>query len=307
MSRRLPALAILLATGVASLLTGAENLNSTKPEVTTPPGPWTSTGRVGAFLNNTSSANSTESRDASVASAQGSTSALTTIDAKVVWSVGLDAVEQNLKGRYGRSRTLQEGWSENEDELRYDGVYRRTIRPPHFVYLSWGSETGFSGFYVDEPARPPDNPRNPGDPLKAHLGGGYGERFVDLVPEDSLEWRLGARVEKNWGTRVRPEERGFITGAEVFVRYEGTPNAYHQDLRYFAQYEGFSRFNDLGHISNLITAGLTFQLAKHLNLDLALRAYYETRPWDDREEGFLAGYNQWSVKQDTLIGIVYGW
>ncbi len=295
---RHPPIIILLLAG-AGLATAADPAE--------PPPPWLSSGRLGAFLNNTTSTNTDQSRDASVASAQGSTSVLATIDAKLIWSVGLDAVEQNTKGRYGRSRTRQEGWSENEDELRYDGVYRRTIRTPHFAYVSWGAETVFSGFYADESGRPPDNPRNPGDPLKAHLGSGYGERFADLIPEDSLEWRVGARVEKNWGTRVRPGERGLITGTEVFLRYEGTPMTYRKDLRYFAQYEGFSRFNDLGHISNLITAGLTFQLAKHLNLDLALRAYYETRPWDDRDEGLLAGYNQWSVKQDTLIGLVYGW
>ena len=60
-------------------------------------------------------------------------------------------------------------------------------------------------------------------------------------------------------------------------------------------------------MTNLITAGLTFQLARHLNLDLALRAYYETRPREDRDDQLLSGYNQWSIKQDTLIGLVYSW
>ena len=92
------------------------------------------------------------------------------------------------------------------------------------------------------------------------------------------------------------------TGPEVFARYEGTPVKWQKDLKYFAQYEGFAEFNDMSHITNLITAGLTFQFSKYLNLDLALRAYYETRP---KEDGITPGYNSWSIKQDTLIGVVY--
>ena len=99
--------------------------------------------------------------------------------------------------------------------------------------------------------------------------------------------------------------RGIETGIEAFMRYEGTPTTYQKDLKYFAQYEGFSEFNDTQHITNLITAGLTFQLSKYINLELAIRGYYETRPKEDRDDRLLTGYNVWSIKQDTLIGVVY--
>ena len=104
---------------------------------------------------------------------------------------------------------------------------------------------------------------------------------------------------------MNSNDRGIETGIEAFARYEGVPVSYQKDLKYFAQYEGFSEFNDLKHITNLITAGLTFQLSKYINIDLALRAYYETLPKEYDNSSQAPGYNQWSIKQDTMVGVVY--
>lgn len=266
---------------------------------------WKNEGRIGVFFNNTATHNADESHDPTIGGASNSTAVLGTVDAKAAWVAGRNSVDHIVKARYGRLRADDDGWTENEDEARYDGVYRREISAPHFVYLAWGLESVWTGPYEDYPGRPPTDRSNPFDPLLARVSGGYGQKYANWVPEDAFEWRIGSRAQKRWGSQLREDERGIETGIEAFARYEGKPAAYNKNLTYFAQYEGFSEFNDLRHITNLVTAGLTFQLAKHLNLDLALRAHYETRPKEDRDEKQLTGYNAWSLKQDTLIGVVY--
>lgn len=266
---------------------------------------WKNEGRIGAFFSNTTTRNADESHDPTIGGSSRSTAVLGTLDAKAAWSEGKNSVDHIAKGRYGRVRTNDDGWTENEDEARYDGVYRRELKAPHFVYLAWGLESVWTGPYKEDPALAPTDSRNPFDPLLARASGGYGQKYANWVPEDSFEWRLGSRAQKRWGSQLREDERGIETGIEAFARYEGTPASYDKNLKYFAQYEGFSEFNDLQHITNLVTAGLTFQLSKYINLDLALRAYYETRPKEDRDEKQLPGYNAWSLKQDTLIGVVF--
>ena len=226
-------------------------------------------------------------------------------DLDAEWKRGKDSIQHILKGRYGRQKTNDQPTIENQDEARYDGVYRHELRAPHFIYLAWGLESVFTGPYKDDPLLAPENSRNPFDPLTAKISGGYGQRYADWVPADKFEWRLGARAQKRWGSQLNSDERGIQTGPEAFARYEGTPARYNKDLAYFVQYEGFSEFNDLQHITNLVTAGLTFQLSKYINLELALRAFYETRPKEDLEDKALSGYNQWSIKQDTMLGVVY--
>lgn len=267
--------------------------------------PWSTKGRLGAFFNNSSTMNADVSRDATIGGSGRTTSTLFTGDLDVQWQDGKNSAQHIFKGRYGRQKTNDEPLVENQDEARYDGVFRHELAKPHFIYLAWGLESVWTGPYKDDPTLPPDNSRNPFDPLLAKLSAGYGQRYADWQPNDTFEWRLGVRAQKRWGSQLTEDQRGIETGPEAFIRYEATPLKYQKDLKYFAQYEGFSEFNDLQHITNLITAGLTFQLSKYINLELALRAYYETRPKEDRDDQLLAGYNQWSIKQDTLLGVVY--
>ncbi len=101
------------------------------------------------------------------------------------------------------------------------------------------------------------------------------------------------------------------TGTEAFLRYDHDlidptdPEKKKPTMRFFAQYEGFSEFNALAHITNLVTAGLAIQLSRYLGAEFGVRAYYETRTKED--DGTLAGFNQWSVRQDTLVGLTYLW
>ena len=296
------------APGAVPAVPAAEGAPAPVPNPVAPapaPSNWKLEGRLGAFFNNTTTNNADVSRDPTIGGASRSTALLGTLDYKALWAEGDNSMDHIVKGRYGRVRTNDQDWTENEDEARYDGVLRHAVKEPNFVYLAWGLESVWTGPYRNNAALPPTNSRNSFDPLLARVSAGFGQKYANWVPEDKFEWRLGARAQKRWGSLIREDERGIQTGIEAFMRYEGTPTTYQKDLKYFAQYEGFSEFNDVQHITNLITAGLTFQLSKYINLELALRGYYETRPKEDRDDRLLAGYSVWSIKQDTLIGVVY--
>lgn len=258
---------------------------------------WTFTGRLGAYLANVGTANAETSRDTTIATTSDSTSYLLTYEGQANWRSDKDSVDNLLKARYGRIRTEGQEWSENNDEIRYDGVYRREFFAPHFVYLGWGAESVFTG---------PDPQNYAFDPTTGKVSTGYGQRYEDFLPEKNhFEARLGVRAQQKWGPSVPPEDDEIETGIEAFARYEHLlkrgEGAY--DVRFFAQYEGFSEFDDLEHLTNLVTAGLTMQLTRYLAVELGLRAYYETRPNDDDGTGI--GYNQWSMRHDSLFGLTY--
>jgi hypothetical protein len=120
--------------------------------------------------------------------------------------------------------------------------------------------------------------------------------------------RLGARAQQRWGASVGPNEEDIELGIEGFIRYEHLlkRNDGDYDIRFFAQYEGFSEFNDLSHITNLITVGLTMQITRYIAVELGLRAFYETRTKEDTTDS-LPGFNQWSVRQDSLFGLTYAY
>ena len=262
-----------------------------------PPSNWTNTGRFGAFFSNVSTTNAETSLDPTISGTSSSTSFLATFDGQVNWKEGKNSIDNLLKARYGRIRTQGQDWSENNDELRYDGVYRREIVEPHFIYLGWGAESVFTG---------PDPYNYAFDPTTGKISGGYGQRYEDFIPDkNSLEFRLGARAQKKWGQSIGPDQDGIETGIEAFARYEHLlkRGEGEYDVRFFTQYEGFSEFNDLHHITNLITAGLTVQLTRYITIELGVRAYYETRTKED--DGTSIGYDQWSVRQDALFGLTY--
>jgi hypothetical protein len=258
---------------------------------------WITTARLGAYLANVGTANADTSRDTTIATTDDSTSFLLTFEGQANWRSAKDSVDNLLKARYGRIRTEGQEWSENNDEIRYDGVYRREFYRPHFVYLGWGAESVFTG---------PDPQNYSFDPTTVKVSTGYGQRYEDFWPDKNhIEARLGVRAQKKWGHSVPPENDEIETGIEAFARYEHLlkrgDGAY--DVRFFAQYEGFSEFDDLEHITNLVTAGLTMQLTRYLAVELGLRAYYETRPEEDDGTGI--GYNEWSMRHDSLFGLTY--
>lgn len=255
---------------------------------------WRSTGKFGAFGSSVVTREATTSRDPAIAGTGNDTVAY-----RLSLETGLDhrngrhSLDQRLLAKYGRQRDDVSGWLEDADEIRYDGVYRYTIRAPHFVYTDWGWESTFTG------PEPEQRPFNPGL-LKASAG--YGQLYEDLLPEsDKLEGRLGAGVRKRYG-HISDLEKDPQYGLTAFLRYEREQTV---SLRYFAQYEGFAEFNDMGHVTNVVTAGLTAKLSTLLTAELGLRAYYESEPEDAGTDD--AGFDQWSLRQDTLLGLAYIW
>lgn len=255
---------------------------------------WRNTGKIGAYGTSVVTRDAAESRDPAIS---GTTS--DTIAYRLGLEIGLDyrggphSLDQRLLARYGRQRDDASGWVEDADEVRYDGVYRYTIRRPHFVFADWGWESVFSG---------PEPEQRPFDPGLVKGSVGYGQLYEDLLPEtDKLEGRIGAGVRKRYG-HISDAEKEAQYGLAAFLRYEREQNL---SLRYFAQYEGFAEFEDLGHLTNVVTAGLTAKLSTLITAELGLRAYYEREPEDAGADD--AGYDEWSLRQDTLLGLTYIW
>lgn len=260
---------------------------------------WTIGGRLGAYAANVATTNADTSRDTTIATTAESTSYLFTYEGRVNWKSDKDSVDNLLKARYGRIRTDNQAWQENNDEMRYDGVYRRELVRPHFVYLGWGAESVFTG---------PDPKGYAFDPTTAKASTGYGQRYEDFLPDKNhCEGRIGVRAQQSWGPSVPPEDDDLETGIEAFLRYEHLlkRGEGEYDVRFFTQYEGFSEFDDFSHITNLVTAGLTMQLTRYLAVELGLRAYYETAPKSDDGTGI--GYDEWSIRQDSLFGLTYSY
>lgn len=264
---------------------------------------WTYKGRTGLFLTNVYvRENAADSPDPAIHSTTSATSYLVSLEGALGWKRGPLSLDQELKIKYGRLKQAGSAWQVNNDESRYDGVFRYELEKPTFIYGGWGAQTVLRG---------PDPENSPFDPFTAHASAGLGQIFQDLLvrpqpglPDDQreknrLEWRLGVRIEKRWGTVLVAPEGNFRIGPEAYLRYE---HQLSKDLRLFVQGEGQSEFKDLAHVTALVTAGLTAQLSTYLSADLGFRAYYEARP---RQVDQAPGYNEWAIRQDTLLGLVY--
>ena len=260
-------------------------------------GRWKANGRLGAYVASVSTSNAETSRDTTIASTAESASYLFTYEGQANWKSDKDSIDHLLKARYGRIRTENQAWQENNDELRYDGVYRRELVRPHFIYLGWGGESVCTG---------PDPDNQAFDPTTGKASTGYGQRFEDFLPDKNhCEGRVGVRAQQSWGASVPVGDDEMETGIEAFLRYEHLLKRGdgEYDVRFFTQYEGFSEFEDMSHITNLVTAGLTMQLTRYLAVELGVRAYYETLP--ERDDGTGLGYDEWGVRQDSLFGLTF--
>ncbi|MFW5830235.1 MAG: DUF481 domain-containing protein, partial [Planctomycetota bacterium] len=154
------------------------------------------------------------------------------------------------------------------------------------------AETAFTGPEPDE---------DPFSPFLLKLSTGYGQEYLDLLPlSDRFAWRAGVRAQRRWGDGLSDHEREWEFGPEARVRYERQQT---QRLSYHAQYDVFTEFNDLEHITHLLQGGMESQLTSLFTLTLTARAYYEGEP-EDVDDGE-AGYDEWSWRQETLLGLVY--
>ena len=262
-----------------------------------PPPGWLSTGRLGLFTTNITTANADTSRDPEVRSSASSASIIGTFDGTLWWrSESSSEVEQRFQARYGRSRSGDQGWVETADLLEYDGVYRMRYQPRNALYSALTATSAATG---------PD-PRNSWfDPVQASLAAGHSWLQDGLLPlSDRLELRLGVRAQKRWGTGLTDFQREVEIGPEAWGRYERQQTA---ELSYWVQTNLFNEFDDLRHVEGLLTAGLTLRLTRIINIDLRLRSYYEHRPSDLPAGGNYQGYDELGLRQETLIGLVVNW
>jgi hypothetical protein len=256
---------------------------------------WSNTGKAGAYGTSVVTGGSDNSRDPTIAGTTETLAYRLSLNVGLNWKSGLHTVQQDFLAKYGEKKNDGDDWVEDNDEVRYDGVYRFEFSNPQFGYGSWGWESVFTGPKPDEDLFTPGL-------LKA--GAGYGHLYEDFWTDKSrFEARLGAAARKRYGAIYSAKERETEVGLEAFMRLQ---QELVKRLNWYVQYEGFSEFSDLGHVTNLITAGLSSHLSTYLTLELALRAYYESRP-EDVAKTTDDGYNAWGIRQDTLLGLTYTW
>ena len=268
---------------------------------TTPEG-WSHSGRLAALLSDIGTTHADTSRDATIAGTSESISWKLAGSGRLMWKAGSNEVQQDLKLEFGKQKQEPLGWRENADEVRYDGIYRRVLSIPHFVYTGWGAETVFTG---------PEPERDPFEPGRGWSSVGYGQKYENILLDDNdrLEGRIGVRGSKRWGKTLTENERELETGPEWFGRYEATigklmiAGAESGAIKGYLQYEGWSEFDDMGHVTHLLTSGLFVQFTKYLTLDVGYRGYFESAP-EDAAPGAI-GYDQWSARREVLIGATY--
>lgn len=300
MLRSPPSVVLTFVCAIAATLDAADPAVPPGPQAPQPPPVpatadllgWSHEFHPGAFF--TAVYTSDDAESAPDPTIQGSSSSMAfrgVFDGALAWRGRISAVDQKLHLAYGRVRQ-SDIWAESIDEVRYDGIYRRDVMVPTFVYRAWGLETVFTN---------PDN-ANVFDPLRVHGSWGVGQLYKELFPNDALEWRLGVRLQKSWGSTLTEEQEAWLFGPEAMGRYERTID----ELRsFFLMYEGWSDFTDLRHVTNVITGGVKMRFATYLAVELGVRLYYEARP-----SGHLAeadedqpAYSRWFIRQDVLIGI----
>ncbi len=256
------------------------------------PDGWIYSGKIGVWFKSTSGSNEDTSLDPSINATSDAISYKLGGEGNALWKRGINEVEQNLVAAYGRQKQPGSDWTTSTDDVLYNGIYRTVWSAPQFTYIGWGAESVFVG------------PAPTGDAFgqgRAWSSAGYGLKGSPIfVTEDNGEARIGVRAQGKWGPNYTTQEQQIQVGPEAFGRYEVKIKT---DMKAFAQYEAFGDFSDMAHVTNLITAGLFVQVARYLTVDLAFRAYYESRPKDAPEDA--TGYAQWSTRTETLIGAVY--
>ncbi|MBA3685022.1 MAG: DUF3078 domain-containing protein [Planctomycetes bacterium] len=255
-------------------------------------GDWFTTGRLGFFFTNVSERNGDRSNDPSIGGTNSSTTLLVQLDLSALYLRGPWRVDNTLLVKYGRQRSEGQDWVENTDLVDYDTVASYTWNEPHFWYGAVGADTVIT--------------EDPGDgvfePGIAKVSAGYGQRYEDMLPlTDRLEFRLGVRAQRRWGSNLSDQQKEWEVGPEFIARYERQQTT---SLRYWLQYEAFAEFEDMAHVSNLVTAGLDLQVNPFLTVALGARAYYESAP-DDAVAGSDALYDNWSWRTETLVGLTF--
>ncbi len=252
---------------------------------------WRWNGKFGAFFNSVGTHNTEHSNDPGIAGSNETIAYQVLVDEAVGWRRDRTSVDQTFVGKYGRQRSQGTDWVESIDQLDYNGTLGYTLQKPHFIYTAWGVNTQITS---------PEPGNGIFQPGQYKVSAGYGQRYEDMLPEhDKLEFRLGVRAQRRWGSILPPEQKEWEIGPEFVARYERKQTS---SLRYWVQYEAFDEFSDLAHVSNLITAALDMQLSKFISASFGVRAYYESLP-EDANPALRSHYGSWSWRHEALVGL----
>lgn len=255
---------------------------------------WQFNGTVGAFLNSTATDNAESSRDSTIAGSNENTAFNLKLDLNWLKEEGDWRYTHDFKARYGETREDGQDWEESDDEVRYDGRVDYILQEPSFIYGAWGFESVFTGAEPDKEYF---------DPFLIKASVGYGQRYEPAGFEKSFwMWRAGVRAQREFGRGLGDEGREIETGWEFVTEYKATPK---EDLSVNARLESFGEFEDSGHITNLLNAGVNYKLHEYLSMAFEWRLYYESEP-EDAPAG-AEGYDEFSWRQIALIGLLYEW
>ncbi len=288
------------------------------------PHPWSHALKAGAYLGQTASGGADTSRDPTITDTVDTMSYRLALDGSLTWWKAPHEVQHELRLRFGRTREEDRAWTENEDLIRYDltGLHFLWGGQRDLLYAAGRIESVFTGereevLVVHPLVRPeldrllgphadavPDTrERDPRffSPGLAHLASGVGQRYRDLLlpTADKLEWRLGVRAQKRWGTTLTSSERDLAIGCEAVLTYE---NQIRENTDWFIHAESFAPFNDIAHITSWAEAGLDIALHTYINLRISGRCYYESHP-EEIGPRPNDGYDELSWRQEALIGL----
>ncbi len=291
------------ALAMAPALSAANHAASAPPDALKGASPmgsvdWSNSGRIGAFVSDVSTEDSQGSRDSAIANSTGSTAWLLTFDDTFLWRKSGRSSDQNLILRYGRIREAGQQWVHNNDQIHLDGIFRREFAKPNFLCASAAFDSVFRNV-VDH---------NSFDPVTVAVSAGFGQIWRSLLlrgdpmkngaGEDRLEWHLGVRVQKRWSQLDVPAQDRVQCGPEGFLRYDRPVDTH---LRWFVQYQVCTDFDDIHHLQQLVIAGMTAALARHVTAEIGFRAYRERQPRSVPDG--LTGYDQWGAREDGLVGL----
>lgn len=258
-----------------------------------PPSPWSHEGRIGLFINTSSNSNADSSLDATIADSNEYYSYQASFNGSLTWEVDPQEVEQTLIADFGRQKDEEDAWEDGNDVIDYDAIYRYHLNEHQRLSGAIGIDSVFTG-------KAPDNELF--DPTLLKIIAGYGQEFDWKIDErvTSAEWRTGPRAQRRFGRGLGPERRDWEAGWELYGKVSYAPR---EGVEFWAAYEAFAEFNDPGHISNLLTGGIAYQLTAYITATLSVRGYYETAPEEIADD--TPGYDEFSYMQDSMIGLTY--
>ena len=256
--------------------------------------PWSHHLKFTAHISSVSTSNAEASNDATISGTDDNATYTLTLDGRLKWERGPQSIQNDAILKFGRKYDELEKWRDSTDQIDYDGVYKYNISKAHNYYFSIGYDSVFTGPEPEEDAL---------DPATGKVATGYAFKLTNILPEkDAFETRVGARAQRSWGDNASDEQKETTTGLEWVTRYERTQN---KQLNYFAQYEFFTEFEDTGHMTHLLTAGLNYKINTLFSIKFDVRAYMETEPDDLDSTPDDDTYDTWAIRQETTIGFYY--